>query len=72
MPISCHKSVLSNFTALCSDVVHHKPMLFNRSITLRAYSMKFCLVTYIFFKLFLKVIVLVIFLQSTKKINLLL
>ena len=29
-PISCHKSVLSNFAVLCSDVVHHKPMLFNR------------------------------------------
>ena len=47
-------------------------MLFNMEITLKANSLKFCLVTYIFLKLFSKVILLVTTLNSLMKIYLLL
>ena len=47
-------------------------MLFNREITFKANSLKFCLVTYIFLKLFSKVILLVTTLESLMKIYLLL
>ena len=70
--ISCHKWVLSYFTTSCSGILHHTAMLLNREITLEANSMKFCLVTYIFFKLFSVVILLVTTLESLMKIYLLL
>ena len=54
--ISCHKWVLLHFTTSYSGALHHTTILFNREITLKANSVKFCLVTYIFLKLFLKVI----------------
>ena len=47
-------------------------MLFNRENTFEANSMKFCLVTHIFLKLFSKVILLVKTLESLIKIYLLL
>ena len=57
--ISCHKWVLSYFATSCSGTLHHTTILFNREITLEVNSMKFCLVTYIFLKLFSKIILLV-------------
>ena len=54
--ISCHKWVILHFATSYSGAFHHTTMLFNRKITLKANSMKFCLVTCIFLKLFLKVI----------------
>ena len=66
--ISCHKWVLSYFTTSCSGTLHHTTMLFNREITLEANSIKFCLVTYIFLKLFSKVTLLVTTFESLMKI----
>ena len=70
--ISGHKWVLLHFTTSYSGALHHTTMLFNREITLEAKSMKFCLMTYIFLKLFLKVILEVTTLERLMKIYLLL
>ena len=68
MCISCHKWVVSYFATYCSGTLHHTTILFNREITVEANNIKFCLVTYIFLKLFLKVILLVTTLESLMKI----
>ena len=68
--ISCHKWVLSYFTTSCSGVICHTTILFNIEITLEANSMKFCLVTYIFLKLFSKVFSFVTILESLIKMYL--
>ena len=63
---------MGSFLTSYSGALHHTTLQFNREITLEANSMKFCLVTYIFLKLFLKVILIVTTLESLMKIYLLL
>ena len=67
-----HKHPQGHFTTSCSITLHHPTILLIKEITHEANSMKICLVTCIFFKLFSNVILLVTTPESLMKIYLLL